>query len=137
MNNEAIDIKNDPLVSVIMNCLNGEKYLREALDSVLNQSYQNFEIIFWDNLSTDSSKKIFHEYKDKRFKYFLGEKYSKLYEARNYAISKSSGEYIAFLDVDDLWGVDKLKRQIEGFKNPKVGIVCSNYWVIQDHKEKK
>ena len=55
-----------PLVSIIMNCYNGEKYLAESLESILSQTYQNWELIFWDNLSTDNSKKIFEKYKDNR-----------------------------------------------------------------------
>ena len=55
-----------PLVSVIMNCFNGEKYLREAIDSVLAQTYQNWELIFWDNQSTDSSAEIVKSYDDPR-----------------------------------------------------------------------
>ena len=54
-----------PLVSIIMNCFNGDKYLRDALDSVMKQTYQNWELIFWDNQSKDNSKDIFKEYKSK------------------------------------------------------------------------
>ena len=57
--------KNEPLVSVIMNCYNSESYLNEAIESVLNQTYKNFEIIFWDNNSTDNSSVIYNEYKKK------------------------------------------------------------------------
>ena len=92
-----------PLVSVIMNCYNGEKYLTESLSSLLSQNYSNWELIFWDNLSTDNSKKIFKNFNDKRFKYFLADKHTVLYEARNLAIKKTSGDYIAFLDTDDIW----------------------------------
>ena len=60
----------EPLVSIIINCFNGEKYLRNAIDSVIEQTYKNWEIIFWDNQSTDKSAEIFKSYKDKRFKYF-------------------------------------------------------------------
>ena len=52
--------------SVMMNCFNGEKYLEEAIESVLNQTYQNWELIFWDNQSSDNSAKIFKTFKDKR-----------------------------------------------------------------------
>ena len=97
-----------PLVSVIMNCYNGEKYLTEALSSLLIQNYGNWELIFWDNLSTDNSKKIFKSFNEKRFKYFLADKHTVLYEARNLAIKKTSGDYIAFLDTDDIWSKDKL-----------------------------
>ena len=61
--------KINPLVSIIINCYNGEKYLKNCIDSVINQTYKNWEIIFWDNLSTDNSK-IIEKYSDKRIKYF-------------------------------------------------------------------
>ena len=73
-------------VSVIINCYNGSKYLQKTLDSLINQSYQDWELIFWDNLSNDNSKEIFKKYNDKRFKYFLADKHTVLYEARNLAI---------------------------------------------------
>ena len=57
-------------VSIVINCHNGEKYLKECLQSILNQSYQNFEVIFFDNKSNDQSKNIFFFYKQKKFKYF-------------------------------------------------------------------
>ena len=59
-----------PLISIIINCFNGEKYLQKALKSIQNQTYKNWEVIFWDNLSTDKVK-IFFSYSDKRFKYYL------------------------------------------------------------------
>ena len=60
----------EPLVSIIINCFNGEKYLEECLNSILSQEYTNYEVIFWDNFSKDNSKSIFLKIKDKRFKYF-------------------------------------------------------------------
>ena len=59
------------LITIILNCYNGEKYLNDALRSILKQSYKNWELIFWDNKSTDKSKKIFKSFKDKRFRYFF------------------------------------------------------------------
>ena len=58
------------LVSVIMNCFNGEQYLSQAVKSVLDQDYDNFEVIFWDNQSTDKSASIFKSFNDKRLKYY-------------------------------------------------------------------
>ena len=55
-----------PLVSVIVNCYNGEKYLKECIKSIINQTYKNFEIIFWNNNSTDNSERIISEFSDKR-----------------------------------------------------------------------
>ena len=83
----------NPLVTIIMNCYNGEKYLDESLKSIINQSYKNWELIFWDNVSTDDSKKIFDKYKDKRFNYFLAKEHTVLYEARNLAIKKANGDF--------------------------------------------
>ena len=75
-----------PLVSVIINCFNGEMYLREALNSVIAQTYKNWEIIFWDNKSEDKSAEIFKSYVDKRFQYFYANEHTSLYKARNLAI---------------------------------------------------
>jgi glycosyltransferase involved in cell wall biosynthesis len=119
-----------------MNCFNGERYLRQAIDSVLKQRYQNWEIIFWDNQSTDNSAKIFKEYSDPRLKYYRAKKHTWLYEARNYAIERASGELIAFLDVDDQWASDKLEKQIPFFSDSEIGIVCGNYWLKDENKER-
>jgi len=67
---ESVPQNDQQLVSVIMNCHNGEKYLREAIDSVYAQTYKNWEIIFWDNYSTDNSAKIAKSYNDKLKYYF-------------------------------------------------------------------
>jgi glycosyltransferase involved in cell wall biosynthesis len=117
-----------PLVSVIMNCYNGEEFLREALDSVIAQDYKNWEIVFWDNCSTDKSAEIVRSYNDSRIKYFRGEKHVLLGEARNYAIEKANGDFIAFLDVDDLWMPGKLSVQIKILnKYPEVGLIYSRH----------
>jgi glycosyltransferase involved in cell wall biosynthesis len=131
------DLKQEPLVSILMNCYNGEKFLREAIDSILAQTYQNWEIIFWDNQSTDRSAEIFKNYTDTRLRYFYAPKHTWLYEARNYAIEKASGDFIAFLDVDDWWLPSKLEKQIPLFSDSKVGIVCSNYWIVSERKNKR
>ena len=128
---------NNPLVSIIMNCFNGEKYLSQSLDSILDQTYQNWEIIFWDNQSTDNSSEIFKSYKDGRFKYFYASKYTALGKARNLATEKAKGDFIAFLDTDDLWDKNKLELQMGYFNNPEVGVVYSNLWVLKKDKKKK
>ena len=128
----------NPLISIIINCYNGEKYLSETLDSVLSQTYNNWEVIFWDNQSTDSSAKIYKSYKDKRFKYFYANEYTSLYKARNLAIEKSKGDFISFLDADDLWEKNKLDLQIPYFSKSEVGVVYSNLWILnQNIKSKK
>ena len=110
-----------------MNCYNGEKFLREAVQSVLNQKYKKWELIFWNNNSTDNSKKIFKSFKDKRLKYYFKKKKVSLYESRNLAIKKAKGEFIAFLDQDDIWFPNKLFIQLKKFKDPDVGLVYGKF----------
>ena len=108
-------MSSEPLVSILMNCYNGETYLRESLNSVINQTYKNWELIFWDNQSKDKSAEIFKNYNDHRFKYFYSKDHTTLYKARNLAIEKAKGDFIAFLDTDDLWDENKLKLQMYHF----------------------
>ena len=130
-------LERQPLVSVIMNCYNGDKYLREAIDSVLAQTYQNWEIIFWDNQSTDRSAEVFKGYTDARLRYLYSPTHTLLYEARNYAIEKANGEFLAFLDVDDWWCPEKLEKQIPLFDDLTVGFACSNYWIVNEVRGNK
>jgi glycosyltransferase involved in cell wall biosynthesis len=125
-----INSNNDPLVSVIMNCYNGETYLAEAVKSILLQTYKNFEVIFWDNHSQDNSACIYKSFKDKRLKYYYAKKHTSLYQARNLALKKSKGKFIAFLDTDDIWFKDKLSSQIKKIKNKKTALVYSNYYIL-------
>ena len=116
---------NHPInVSVIINCLNGERYLGEAIDSVYDQTFKNWEIIFWDNASLDNSAKIAASY-DSKIKIFKSNKTESLGKARNNAIKKATGDLIAFLDADDKWAPRKLEKQVYLFNNQKVGLVFS------------
>ena len=85
-----------PLVSVIVNCFNGEQYLNQCIQSIINQTYKNLEIIFWDNNSADESLKIVSQFVDKRIKVFKTNKKLDLGTSRNKAIQKSSGDLITF-----------------------------------------
>jgi len=120
-----------------MNCYNGAQYLRAAIDSVLAQSYPNWEIIFWDNQSSDGSADIVQSYADQRIKYFYAPKHTLLYEARNYAVQKASGVLLAFLDVDDIWLPDKLLLQTALFEDPEIGLAYGNYWVENERKGRR
>jgi len=127
-----------PLVSIIMNCLNSEKFLREAIDSVYAQSYSNWEIVFWDNVSVDSSADIAQSYQDGRLRYFRGEVTVPLGHARNLAIKQSKGELIAFLDCDDLWLPEKLEKQVPLFLADKeVGLVYSDTYFFNESGHQK
>ena len=101
----------NPLVSIIINCYNGDKYLEEAINSVYSQTYNNWEIIFWDNKSDDNSAIIAKSFD--RVRYFLADEHTSLGAARNKAVNVSNGELISFLDCDDLWLENKLELQVE------------------------
>jgi glycosyltransferase involved in cell wall biosynthesis len=121
-------------VSVVINCYNGERYLQDCINSVFKQTYKNWEIIFWDNKSTDKSYKIIKKYNDKRIKYFRAKKHTKLYNARNQALKKASGDYIAFLDVDDFWHKDNLKIKIENLSRSASIFAFSNFTIVDDNR---
>jgi len=125
-----------PKISIIVNCYNGQKFLKDALKSIINQTYKNFEVIFWDNKSTDNSKKIFLSFKDKRFKYFISKNFTTLYQARNSAIKKAKSEFITFLDTDDLWEKNKLQLQLKYFEEKKVGLVYTNFLLLKNSNKK-
>jgi glycosyltransferase involved in cell wall biosynthesis len=117
-----------------MNCYNGAKFLQEAVDSVIAQTYTNWEIIFWDNCSTDRTQEIINSYNDVRIKYFRGKETVPLGCARNYALEKAQGEFISFLDVDDIWKNIKLSEEINIFmNNPQVGFVFSRYEMFTEN----
>ena len=129
---------NIPKISIIMNCYNGSSYLLQSITSVLNQSYNNWEIIFWDNQSTDTSAEIFSTINDNRLKYFLSQKKSNLGEARNKALQKCTGDYICFLDVDDYWEENKLQDQLEWFlTNSNYSFLYTNYNIVYHNRIKK
>lgn len=132
--NELMNRQNStPLVSIIMNCLNSAKYLHDAIDSVYAQTYPNWEIIFWDNVSSDNSAEIAQSYKDGRLRYFRGDKKVSLGHARNLAIAQCQGEFIAFLDCDDLWLTEKLEKQLPLFLADKeVGLVYSDTYFFNE-----
>jgi glycosyltransferase involved in cell wall biosynthesis len=128
--------KINPLVSVIINCRNGEKFLNRSISSVLKQTYQNFEIIFFDNFSTDNTSKIIKSINNRKIKYFKSSKLLKLYHARDLAVQKCNGDFIAFLDIDDWWEKKKLKVQINDLIKKNASISCSNYIIHNDIKNK-
>lgn len=118
-----------PCVSVIMNCLNAGTHLRESLQSLMAQTMQDFEIIFYDNASTDESASIAQSFGEK-VRYFRGEETVPLGMARNKAIREARGEFIAFLDCDDVWEKEKLARQVLCMRqDPQIGLVtCDTYF---------
>jgi glycosyltransferase involved in cell wall biosynthesis len=111
-----------PLVSIIMNVRNGAATLREAIDSVLSQTYQDWELIVWDDRSTDASAQVVSQYRDVRLRYFLSPTETSLGEARSQALRQADGEWVAFLDQDDIWLPRKLEQQL-ALADRSVGLI--------------
>jgi glycosyltransferase involved in cell wall biosynthesis len=110
-------------VSVVMNCYNGGKYLRQAIDSLIKQTHQNWELIFWDNRSTDESESIVKSYSDNRIRYLLAQEHTCLGAARKLAVNCCKGLYVSFLDADDVYMPDNLSRKIEFIERESAGVV--------------
>ena len=128
--------KKSPKVSIIINCFNGQDYLKHCLQSIFDQSYKNWEIIFWDNKSTDKSYEIIKSYKDKRIKYYKAKKHTLLYRARNLALKKTNGKFITFLDVDDFWHKDNLKIKVRNLYYSKYSFAYSNFKLFNEISNK-
>ena len=121
-----------PEFSIIVNCLNGEQFLKRSLDSIFNQTYQDFEVIFFDNNSSDSSAEIAKSYGSK-IKYYKSIETHSLGKARDMAVDLANGKFIAYLDVDDLWKESKLEVQRSLF-NDSIDFVYTNTLVTDDDK---
>lgn len=115
---------NSTLVSIVVNCHNSEDFIEECIESIINQSYQNFEVIVWDNKSQDQTESIVRRFcdLDSRIKYFKGEIFVPLGSARNLALSKCNGSWIAFLDSDDLWDSHFILDQITALSGKENGV---------------
>lgn len=122
------------LVSVIITSLNAEKYIGRALNSVIEQKYNDIEIIVVDAGSKDKTKKICSYFKIVKFFNLLN---SSMGEARNYGIKKSKGEYIMFLDCDDFYCQNKINFQVNKLKqNQSIDFVANTAYIIKDKKKK-
>lgn len=122
------------LVSIIMPAYNAEEYIGESIESVINQSYKNWELIIVDDCSTDQTSKIIQKYKrnDNRIKYIKMSINSGAAKSRNEGIRLSKGVYIAFLDSDDLWKENKLLHQIHYMNRNDVLFCCTYYDQINE-----
>lgn len=118
-----------------MNCCNGEEYLRQALDSIFEQTYYDWEIIFWDNASIDKSAEIAKSYGE-QVRYFASEITYPLSTVRNLAIKETRGDFVAFLDCDDMWLPQKLEKQMPIFeKDPRIALVFSDMFVFDNKRD--
>ena len=123
-------MKEPVLISVIIPTYNKSQYLKEAIESVLNQTYKNIEIIIVDDGSTDNTEKIARSFQGTRIIYFF-QKNKGPAGARDSGIKKAQGEYVAFLDSDDLWLPEKLERQIEFMeRNSEIGLLGTGCYEV-------
>lgn len=131
--------QHDKLVSVVMSVYNGQKYLSEAIESILNQTYTNFEFIIIDDGSTDNSLEIVQKYakEDDRIRVIVNEKNIGLAKSLNKGIALARGEYIARMDADDVSLPERFEKQVSFFKsNSNVGLLGTNIKVFSqvDHR---
>lgn len=120
-------MKHTPFISVLMPVYNGEKYLREAIDSVLAQTYKNFELLLINDGSTDSSKDIILSYSDPRIRYIENEQNLKLIATLNKGIDLAKGDYIARMDADDVCMPNRFEIQMDYLqKHPQISL-CSGW----------
>ena len=114
-------------ISVILTSYNYGHYIKDAINSVLAQTYTDFELIIIDDASTDNSVELIKDFQDKRTKLIINEKNLGLKKSIQKALSFASGEWIAFLESDDLWDETTLQKRFEiAEKYPKVGIIFNN-----------
>jgi len=116
----------DPLVSVCMPCYNAEKYVGEAIESVLNQTYKNIELIVVNDGSTDRSGEVLEKYKAKGVK-VLAEKCGNASRARNRAFREAKGEYVKFFDADDILSPEMVERQVERLTGRQDAVAMSEW----------
>ncbi len=123
----------DELVSIIMPSYNTAKYIKETIESVINQTYTNWELLIVDDCSTDNTDEIVKKFKDERIKYFKNEKNSGAAISRNKALREAKGKWIAFLDSDDLWHKEKLEKQIKYMKDNNYHFSYTQYEEIDEN----
>jgi glycosyltransferase involved in cell wall biosynthesis len=130
-------MENKPLVSVITATYNSEKFIEKTINSILSQTYKNFELIITDDCSEDNTLKIVEKFaaKDSRIRYFKLESNQGPGIARNNSIYNSSGKFIAFCDSDDQWKPPKLQKQINFMIKNQVVFSFSSYEIINENSK--
>ncbi len=125
-----------PKVSVIMPVYNAEKYVSQAIESTLNQTFRRFELLMIDDASTDNSLKIMRLYQDSRIKILENDKNLGVVATRNRGIRAAQGKYIAIMDADDLMKPQRLEKQVDILcKYPEIGLVSSSAEIINAKNE--
>lgn len=129
-------MKTQPLVSVLMPVYNGEKYLKEAIDSVLAQTYKKFELIIINDGSVDNTEDIILSFSDTRIRYIKNETNLKLIETLNKGIQLSNGKYIARIDADDVCMRNRLKIQVS-FLEKNINYALCGSWAYIINSDSK
>ena len=124
------------LISIIMPTYNCAKFIKETIESVINQTYQNWELVIVDDCSQDNTEEVVKKFNDERIKYYKLEKNSGAAIARTTAMKMATGNYMAFLDSDDLWKNDKLEKQLEFMKKNNYNFTCTEYEQIDEEGNK-
>ena len=122
------------LVSVITPVYNSESYIGDTIKSVMSQTYKNWEMLIVDDCSKDNTAQVIKSFNDSRVKYIRLDVNSGAAVARNKAIAKANGEFIAFLDADDMWKPEKLERQINFMQEH--GYTFTSYEILKEPKNK-
>ena len=122
----------DNFVSIIINVRNGAEFIDQAIDSALKQTHTDFEILIFDNMSTDNTADIVRSRSkcESAIRYYCASHSVPLYGARNQAMALCRGRFVGFLDCDDTWHPDKLAKQLELFNKTEAGIVVSNFDIL-------
>ena len=124
-----------PKISVLLSSYNHERYIRRTIESVLNQTYTDFELIIVDDCSTDHSKQVIESYTDPRIRAFFLNPNQGMGMAFNYSIKQATGEYLARIDSDDFWALDKLEKQLDYMEaHPETG-ACFSWAKVIDENE--
>jgi len=123
-----------PLVSIIMPCYNAEHLINQSIDSVLAQTYDNWELLITDDSSTDNSVEVIERYceKDPRINLLVSKQNQGIAKTRNLSIESAKGRFIAFLDNDDLWMPDKLEKQVNFMLEKGYAFTYTSYELIDN-----
>ena len=127
-------MESQPLVSVIMPCFNAEKYISESIESVVNQTYTNWELLITDDQSSDRTPAIVQAFSEKepRINFAVAEQHSGIAGTRNQSLARAKGRFVAFLDNDDLWVADKLEKQVSFMLENGHAFVYSAYELMNE-----
>ena len=121
-----------PLISVLMPAYNSELYIAEAIESILNQSYQNIELIIFDDGSSDNTRKVIQSFDDPRIVKILSDQNYGVVRARNDMIDRASGQYIALMDADDIADRTRLEKQLRSLEAGECDLCGSAQWVLDE-----